>query len=83
MASSVVLALVCVYYDFRGALGNNYNRYQTFASDEASGLSYYDGAENVDPTLHNFKAETGRSTRPTTWHSTTWPRPPTRKAHDE
>lgn len=52
-----------VYYAFRGALGNNYNRYQTFASDEASGLSfdgdYYDGAENVDPTLHNFKAEDG------------------------
>ena len=52
-----------VYYAFRKALGNNYNRYQTFASDEASGLSfdgdYYDGAENVNPTLHNFKAEDG------------------------
>lgn len=52
-----------VYYAFRGALGNIYNRYQTFASDEATGLSfdgdYYDGAENVNPTLHNFKAEDG------------------------
>lgn len=52
-----------VYYAFRNALGNNYNRYQTFASDEATGLSfdgdYYDGAENVNPTLHNFKAEDG------------------------
>ena len=52
-----------VYYAFRNALGNNYNRYQAFASDEASGLSfdgdYYDGAENVNPTLHNFKAEDG------------------------
>lgn len=50
-----------VYYAFRGALGNNYNRYMTFASDEATGLSfdgdYYDGAQNVNPTLHNFKAE--------------------------
>ncbi len=50
-----------VYYAFRSVLGNKYNRYQTFASDEASGLSfdgdYYDGAENVNPTLHNFKAE--------------------------
>ncbi len=52
-----------VYYAFRNVLGNKYNRYQTFASDEASGLSfdgdYYDGAENVNPTLHNFKAEDG------------------------
>ncbi len=52
-----------VYYAFRSVLGNKYNRYQTFASDEASGLSfdgdYYDGAENVNPTLHNFKAEDG------------------------
>lgn len=52
-----------VYYAFRGALGNSYNRYQTFASDEAAGISfegdYYDGAENVNPTLHNFKAEDG------------------------
>ena len=52
-----------VYYAFRNALGNNYNRYQTFSSDEATGLSfdgdYYDGAENVNPTLHNFKAEDG------------------------
>ena len=52
-----------VYYAFRNALGNNYNRYQAFASEEASGLSfdgdYYDGAENVNPTLHNFKAEDG------------------------
>ena len=50
-----------VYYAFRSALGNSYNRYQTFASDEAAGLSfdgdYYDGAQNVNPTLHNFKAE--------------------------
>lgn len=52
-----------VYYAFRSALGNSYNRYQTFSSDEATGLSfdgdYYDGAENVNPTLHNFKAEDG------------------------
>ena len=52
-----------VYYAFRSALGGSYNRYQTFASDEATGLSfdgdYYDGAENVNPTLHNFKAEDG------------------------
>lgn len=52
-----------VYYAFRSALGNKYNRYQTFSSDEASGISfdgdYYDGAENVNPTLHNFKAEDG------------------------
>jgi hypothetical protein len=50
-----------VYYAFRGALGNSYNRVQTFSSDEATGLSfngdYYDGSENVNPTLHNFKAE--------------------------
>lgn len=50
-----------VYYAFRSALGNNYNRIQTFSSDEATGLSfngdYYDGSENVNPTLHNFKAE--------------------------
>lgn len=48
-----------VYYAFRGALGNNYNRVQTFSSDEASGVSfngdYYDGSENVNPTLHNFQ----------------------------
>ncbi len=52
-----------VYYAFRNALGNNYNRYQTYASDEATGLSfdgdYYDGAENVNPTVHNFKGEAG------------------------
>lgn len=52
-----------VYYAFRNVLGDKYNRYQTFSSDEASGLSfdgdYYDGAENVNPTLHNFKAEDG------------------------
>lgn len=50
-----------VYYAFRTALGNNYNRYQTYSSDEASGISfdgdYYDGAQNVNPTLHNFSAE--------------------------
>lgn len=48
-----------VYYAFRSALGNNYNRVQTFSSDEASGVSfngdYYDGSENVNPTLHNFQ----------------------------
>ena len=48
------------YYAFRKPLGNNYNRYQTFSSDEATGLSfdgdYYDGAENVNPTLHSFQA---------------------------
>lgn len=48
------------YYAFRKPLGNDYNRYQTFSSDEASGLSfdgdYYDGAENVNPTLHTFQA---------------------------
>lgn len=48
------------YYAFRTQLGNNYNRYQTFSSDEATGLSfdgdYYDGAENVNPTLHTFQA---------------------------
>ena len=50
-----------VYYAFRNQLGNNYNRTQTFASDEAAGISfdgdYYDNAENVNPTLHNFKAD--------------------------
>lgn len=50
-----------VYYAFRAQLGNNYNRTQTFASDEASGISfdgdYYDNAENVNPTLHNFNPE--------------------------
>ena len=29
-----------VYYAFRSALGGSYNRYQTFASDEATGLSF-------------------------------------------
>ena len=29
-----------VYYAFRSALGNNYNRTQTLASDEASGISF-------------------------------------------
>ncbi len=50
-----------VYYAFREQLGNNYNRTQTFASDEAAGISfdgdYYDNAENVNPTLHNFKPD--------------------------
>ena len=36
-----------VYYAFRSALGNNYNRTQTLSSDEATGISfdgdYYDG----------------------------------------
>lgn len=50
-----------VYYAFRQQLGDNYNRTQTFASDEAAGISfdgdYYDNAENVNPTLHNFKPD--------------------------
>ena len=50
-----------VYYAFRTQLGENYNRVQTFSSDEAAGISfdgdYYDNAENVNPTLHNFKPE--------------------------
>ena len=50
-----------VYYAFRSALGNNYNRIQTFSSDEATGVSYdgdyWDNGENVHPTLHNFLAE--------------------------
>ena len=50
-----------VYYAFRTQLGDNYNRTQTFASDEAAGISfdgdYYDNAENVNPTLHNFKPD--------------------------
>ena len=43
-----------VYYAFRTQLGNNYNRTQTFASDEASGISfdgdYYDSADIGKPT---------------------------------
>lgn len=50
-----------VYYAFRSVLGNNYNRYQTFSSDEATGLSfdgdYWDDGQNANPTLHNFNAE--------------------------
>lgn len=53
--------LADAYYAFRGALGNNYHRYQSFSSDEYCGISfdgdYYDGAQNVNPTLHNFSAE--------------------------
>ncbi|MCI7182719.1 RagB/SusD family nutrient uptake outer membrane protein [Prevotella sp.] len=48
-----------VYYAFRKQLGDNYNRIQSFSSDEVAGISfdgdYYDNAENVNPTLHNFK----------------------------
>lgn len=47
-----------VYYSFRQALGNNYNRVQTFSSDEASGVSfgtdYFDKGENIHPSIHNF-----------------------------
>lgn len=50
-----------VYYAFRKQLGDNYNRMQSFASDEVAGISfdgdYYDNAENVNPTLHNFKPD--------------------------
>lgn len=50
-----------VYYAFRSALGNNYNRVQTYSSDEVNAISfggdYYDGAENMNPTLHTYKAE--------------------------
>ena len=47
-----------VYYSFRQALGNNYNRVQTFSSDEATGVSfgtdYFDKGENTHPSIHNF-----------------------------
>lgn len=47
-----------VYYSFRQALGNNYNRMQTFSSDEATGVSfgtdYFDKGENIHPSIHNF-----------------------------
>lgn len=47
-----------VYYTFRNALGNIYNRTQTLSSDEAAGISfdadYYDGGAYCHPTLHNF-----------------------------
>ena len=47
-----------VYYSFRSALGNNYNRVQTFSSDEATGVSYgtdyFDKGENIHPSIHNF-----------------------------
>lgn len=47
-----------VYYSFRQALGNNYNRVQTFSSDEASSVSfgtdYFDKGENIHPSIHNF-----------------------------
>ena len=46
-----------VYYSFRQALGNNYNRVQTFSSDEATGVSfgtdYFDKGENIHPSIHN------------------------------
>lgn len=49
-----------VYYSFRQALGNNYNRVQTFSSDEATGVSfgtdYFDKGENIHPSIHNFMA---------------------------
>ncbi len=55
-----------VYYAFRSALGNNYNRVQTFSSDEATGVSYdgdyWDNGENVHPTLHAFLAEDAPAT---------------------
>lgn len=47
-----------VYYSFRQALGNNYNRVQTFSTDEATGVSfgtdYFDKGENIHPSIHNF-----------------------------
>lgn len=47
-----------VYYSFRQALGNNYNRVQTFSSDEATGVSfgtdYFDKGENIHTSIHNF-----------------------------
>lgn len=47
-----------VYYSFRQALGNDYNRVQTFSSDEATGVSfgtdYFDKGENIHPSIHNF-----------------------------
>lgn len=47
-----------VYYSFHQALGNNYNRVQTFSSDEATGVSfgtdYFDKGENIHPSIHNF-----------------------------
>ena len=47
-----------VYYSFRQALGNNYNRVQTFSSDEATGVSfgtdYFDKGENIHHSIHNF-----------------------------
>ena len=50
-----------VYYAFRKQLGDNYNRIQSFSSDEVAGISfggdYYDNGENVNPTLHNFNPE--------------------------
>lgn len=55
--------LADAYYAFRGALGRNYNNYQTLSSDEASGISfdgdYYDNAGYANPTMHNFSAEDG------------------------
>lgn len=49
-----------VYYSFRSALGNIYNRTQTLSSDEATGISfdgdYYDGGTYCHPSLHNFMA---------------------------
>lgn len=57
------------YYAFRKQIGNNFNRYQTFSSDETTGLSldgdYYDAVENINPTLHTFQA----SDAPLNWWS--------------
>jgi hypothetical protein len=48
-----------VYYSFRNALGNIYNRTQTLSSDEATGISfegdYYDGGVYAHLSLHDFK----------------------------
>lgn len=53
--------LADVYYAFRGPLGRNYNEAQTFASDEATGVSfggdYWDEGRYAHPTLHDFKAD--------------------------
>lgn len=52
-----------VYYAFRSALGGNYNRTQTLASDEATGISfdgdYYDGGTYCHLSLHNFMPSDG------------------------
>lgn len=52
-----------VYYAFRGPLGNVYNRAQTLASDEATGISfdgdYYDKAVYSQLSLHTYTADNG------------------------